>query len=326
MPKISRSTKLSVSEINAVDKAGSKLSDSGSLSFDGAMETLLSDCIKGGYADVTMTHYKNELRVFSYYLRDCRKEALDNLYLLSPMDVHNYVQYLRNVRSAKTGGINTKLKALKRFLRANGLTNLASYCSPLPDEKYKVKAFTLDEVTRLLASCDLETFIGFRDYVMMLVFADTGIRVSELSRLVYGDFNPQEGTLFIRESKNYYSRYTPINDEVAKLVRTLTSLNASDGYIFQSIHGRQLSRVALQRRVNIAGKRANIGKDTRCSPHTFRHYYAKTMVENGANVFELQKLLGHRSLEMVRVYVNLYDKNVREAHKKYSPTNNYINR
>ncbi|WP_281167421.1 tyrosine-type recombinase/integrase [Salinicoccus albus] len=52
-----------------------------------------------------------------------------------------------------------------------------------------------------------------------------------------------------------------------------------------------------------------------------RQYYAKTMVENGANVFELQKLPGHRSLEMVRVYVNLFDKHIFDAHKKYFPTN-----
>lgn len=282
----------------------------------------MTRCVNKGLADVTITYYKNELKVFRYYLADCNTEALDDLSKISALDVGKFAKYMRNVRNAQTGNINTKLKAIKTFLRVNDLPKVAEHCSPLPDEKYKVKAFTTEEVNKLLRSCDLNSYIGLRDYTMMLVFADTGLRVKELCNLRVSDFNRADGSTLISETKNKFSRYAPISDEVRRMVDVLVSLNSGDEYVFQSLNGRQLSRVAVQRRIQLAGERAGIDKSTRCSPHTFRHYYAKTMIENGANVFELQKLLGHNSLEMVRVYVNLYDRQVYNAHKKYTPTNN----
>ena len=56
--------------------------------------------------------------------------------------------------------------------------------------------------------------------------------------------------------------------------------------------------------------------------HTFRHTFAKMSVRNGANLFDLQKILGHTTLDMVRVYVNLFSNEVAEAHRKFSPIEN----
>lgn len=322
MSKNTRSKSLTNEEMTRIRASSKRLSNRIVVSFDDGLDALITRCVKRGLSDVTITYYKNELKVFRYYLADCNTEALADVQKLTALDIDKFVKYLRNVREAQTGNVNTKLKALKTYLRVNNLPKVAEHCSPLPDDKYKVKAFTTEEVNKLLNTCELSTFIGIRDYTMMLVFADAGIRVKELCNLVESDFNRQNGSLFIREAKNGYSRYAPISDEIVKMLVVLISVNPGDEYVFQSLQGRQLSRVAVQRRIQTAGKKAKLDKSTRCSPHTFRHYYAKTMVENGANVFELQKLLGHRSLEMVRVYVNLYDSHIYKAHKKYTPTNN----
>lgn len=60
-------------------------------------------------------------------------------------------------------------------------------------------------------------------------------------------------------------------------------------------------------------------KNVRCSPHTFRHTFAKLSVQQGANIFELQTILGHTSMEVVKIYVNLFGNDVRESHKNFSP-------
>ncbi|MEH7653450.1 site-specific integrase [Bacillus safensis] len=65
-------------------------------------------------------------------------------------------------------------------------------------------------------------------------------------------------------------------------------------------------------------KQADI-KGIRCSCHTFRHTFAKLSVKNGAGIFELQQILGHTSIEMVRVYVNLFSEDVMDKHKSFSP-------
>jgi integrase/recombinase XerD len=52
-----------------------------------------------------------------------------------------------------------------------------------------------------------------------------------------------------------------------------------------------------------------------------RHTFAKLAVKNGAGIFELQQILGHTSMEMVRVYVNLFSDDVVEKHRSFSPLN-----
>src|SRR5699024_7792883 len=132
-----------------------------------------------------------------------------------------------------------KLKALKVYLNVNDISHLAKLCTPLSDEKYKVQAFTTEEVKKLLKSCDMTTYIGIRDYTMMLTFADTGLRVRELSNLQVKDFNKAEASLFVDKAKNGYSRYAPISEEVSKMIDLLISLNSENNHIFQSLRGDQ---------------------------------------------------------------------------------------
>ena len=66
------------------------------------------------------------------------------------------------------------------------------------------------------------------------------------------------------------------------------------------------------------GERAGIA-GVRCSPHTFRHTFAKSFLLNGGDLFTLQKILGHSSLEVVRMYVNLASDDVQVQHRRYSP-------
>ncbi|MCQ6282887.1 site-specific integrase, partial [Bacillus sp. EB600] len=80
----------------------------------------------------------------------------------------------------------------------------------------------------------------------------------------------------------------------------------------------RLSKKQVQNRISHYGLKARL-EGVRCSPHTFRHTFAKMCVQSGANVFELQQILGHSSLEMVRNYVNLFSSEIKESHNKFSP-------
>lgn len=66
------------------------------------------------------------------------------------------------------------------------------------------------------------------------------------------------------------------------------------------------------------GRQAGL-KGVRCSPHTLRHTMAKNFLLNGGDLFSLQKILGHRSLDVVRLYVNLASEDVKIQHRKHSP-------
>ena len=69
------------------------------------------------------------------------------------------------------------------------------------------------------------------------------------------------------------------------------------------------------------GQKASI-TGVRCSPHTFRHTFAKNYLMNGGDIFSLQKILGHSSLASVRVYLNLFATDVKKQHLRFSPVDN----
>lgn len=88
--------------------------------------------------------------------------------------------------------------------------------------------------------------------------------------------------------------------------------------LFVTIDGTALTKRQVQNRISFYGKNAKL-EGVRCSPHTFRHTFAKLSVKGGAGIFELQQILGHTSMEMVKTYVNLFSEDVKEKHKSFSP-------
>src|SRR5690625_7130255 len=82
-----------------------------------------------------------------------------------------------------------------------------------------------------------------------------------------------------------------------------------------------MNRDSVRRRIEKYGRQAGI-TNVRCSPHTFRHTFAKMSVQNGADLFTLQKILGHKTLDMVRRYVNMFSEDTKRAHERFSPMEN----
>ena len=91
--------------------------------------------------------------------------------------------------------------------------------------------------------------------------------------------------------------------------------------LFLSDRGLPLTKSGIQQIIRRYGKKAGIS-GVRCSPHTFRHSFAKNYLLNGGDIFSLQKILGHSSLASVRVYLNLFAADVKKQHMRFSPVDN----
>jgi integrase/recombinase XerD len=79
----------------------------------------------------------------------------------------------------------------------------------------------------------------------------------------------------------------------------------------------------VQQMLRRYGKKAGI-TGIRCSPHSFRHTFAKNYLMNGGDIFSLQKILGHSSLASVRIYLNLFATDVKKQHLRFSPVDNLV--
>ena len=89
-------------------------------------------------------------------------------------------------------------------------------------------------------------------------------------------------------------------------------------HVFLARDGRPLTSAAIQHALRRLGGRAGLD-GVRTNPHTFRHTFAKLYLLNGGDLFSLQKILGHTTLDMVRRYVNLDTDEVKRQHAQASP-------
>lgn len=203
--------------------------------------------------------------------------------------------------------------------------NPSSAIKKIKAPKIIIEAFTEDQVRELLEQPDKKTFIGFRDYCIMLVLLDTGLRLSELLNIRLDDVELPQRRIKVmgKDAKERYVYFNTTTRDALKKYIEVRGDNLYHSYLWISREDDSMKRKTLQDRITFYGKQANL-KNVRVSPHTFRHTFAKLFIINGGNTLALQKLLGHSTLEMVRIYVNLWGTDLQAMHRSYSPVDRLI--
>jgi len=189
--------------------------------------------------------------------------------------------------------------------------------------KVVIETFTDEQIERLLAAVDVRKPLGFRDHCILLILLDTGMRLSELAGLCTQDVDLETGEFKVT-GKGQKQRVIPMGGTVQKVLwkylnryRREPAIPSVD-HLFLDRTGMPMSPDSIYRMVRKHGRNAQL-ESVRCSPHTFRHTFAKNYLLNGGDVFSLQKILGHSSLEVVKLYVNLAAADVRSQHRRFSP-------
>ncbi|WP_227939716.1 tyrosine-type recombinase/integrase [Alkalihalobacillus deserti] len=271
----------------------------------------------------TSQYYKNELSVFYKILREQDIDPSSGNITKDHIKI-NVILYMKK-SELQTVTINTRLRAVRaffnflhreRYIKNNPLSDIKL----LKDRRKVVETFTKEQLHVLFNQPNLRSFVGVRDYTFMLLLLETGIRVSELEGVCVQDILWNESKLHIRNTKTYKERLVPIQSKMKTQLQKYIQLRGvmETDALFVTLDGKQKSKRQFQNRVTFYGKQAGI-KGVRCSCHTFRHTFAKLSVKNGAGIFEQQQILGHTSMEMVRVYINLFSDDVMEKHKIFSP-------
>lgn len=189
-----------------------------------------------------------------------------------------------------------------------------------------ITTFTPEQIQAMLRTIDRGKATGFRNYTIVLLFLDTGIRLSELTNLEIEGVNFGQSCMLIR-GKGNKERIVPFGTQVRRaLWRYARDYRPYPAFprekcFFLSGNGLPLPSRLVQSTITRIGKKAGI-TGVRCSPHTLRHTFAKMYLLEGGDIFSLQKILGHASLEMVRAYLNLASSDVSQQHRRFSPIDN----
>lgn len=227
---------------------------------------------------------------------------------------------------------NNRLVYIRAFLKYSVAEGYLSI-NPLENMKKRktgnrAVAVETEVLQALLAAPDQRTFVGLRDYTLIVLTLDTGIRPSEALSLVPQDFklSLKEVHIPAQFAKNRNARTLPLSDMTTKSMRKLLGVRDDEWGpevpIFCSYEGRPLNRHTWGDRMEIYCKK--IGVHIR--PYDLRHVFALEFLRNGANSFAVQQSLGHSSMEMTRRYVALVNNDLKAEHAKASPIDRLLSK
>ncbi|CAM4399654.1 tyrosine-type recombinase/integrase [Paenibacillus phoenicis] len=241
---------------------------------------------------------------------------------------NHFVAYMVDVKNYALNTINNRIKTIKRFfayLHQEGWIqqNPADLLKVRSGQKPIIYSFTEEQVVTLLAQPDLTMFTGYRDYCMLYLMLDTGLRLGEVVRLDLIQIDLKQSYLIGVLGKSKRPRDVPFCDEVRKVLLKYLKIRGElpEPALFVTVDGTRLSGRTFQETLKKYGEQAKI-QGVRVSPHTLRHSFAKMYILNGGDPYSLQEILGHTTQDMVKVYVNLWKPEKKLQHMKASPMRN----
>ena len=324
---------------------------SGSLPLPKAIIGFTNYKTAAGLTDRSVDSYRRALEQWVAYAGDIE------VVQVTKQDIEDYLFYLRSEYVPHRFGGDTRTLSPKTL--RNVYVTLASFfgwasrefkfenpMKEIPAPRFKnppVKPFTQDEVQRMIKACtysresksvNRRSFVmrrptANRDQAILLTLVDTGLRALELCSLKIEDFDPKRGKLEIKHgveggAKGGKGRSVFLGKTArASVWRYLAGRedeNEQDAPLFAVSRGRPFNPASLRHLIKRIAERAEV-KDAH--PHKFRHTFAISYLRAGGDVFTLQMLLGHGSLDMVRHYSQLAQVDVEQAHRKASPVDNW---
>ncbi len=209
----------------------------------------------------------------------------------------------------------------ERLVRSNPLEGVPAPKVP------KLFPFSLDEsqIAALLKASDKGTRHGYRNYVILLLFLDCGLRLNELIGLRMTDVSLAQRSLKVH-GKGAKDRILYMGARTTKALRRWIELRGvKAGFadaLFLDRKGDPLKTRYVQQVITRLGQKAAL--TVRLSPHKLRHVSATMAVRNGMDAFTLQRLYGWENVSTAMRYVNAANPALREAHARASPVDRLL--
>lgn len=255
----------------------------------------------------TIEGYMQDLSEFAHFIL--------RMYDVPPQKVESqmierYMAWLYDVGRRRTSQAR-RLSGIKSFYN---FLLLGDRIQTLPTEYIEAPKFgrtlpdvlSTEEVDRIISAVDRSTAKGRRDSAMLEVLYSCGLRVSELTSLQVSDLFFGEGYIRVT-GKGDKQRLVPISatarDKIEIYMECRTPRRRTEQTLFLNNRGEALTRVMVFTIIKKAALAAGI--DKHISPHTFRHSFATHLLQGGANIRQVQELLGHENIMTTEIYTHL---------------------
>jgi len=289
-----------------------------------------------GKSPKTISWYSANLKRFRNYVKS--RHLPDSLDTIDTKLLREYVLYLMKrtkynghpytpaktelLSSATIHGHVRTLRAFYNWLVVEGLAqnSPAKELKPPKVTRKVVSTLSDEEIGAILNTFSISPSDA-RNQTLFMILLDTGLRIGELVNLKMDDVHMDEGYLKVL-GKGKKERIVPIGNNAQRALQRYLfrfrpkPTNPVTDNVFLSVSSKALTENSMKLMFTRLSKRSGV---YRLHAHLCRHTFATRFLINGGDVFSLQQILGHSTLEMVRHYVNLASSHIAIQHQKYSP-------
>lgn len=279
-----------------------------------------------GASERTVGEYENDLKAFESFFK-----SRDSELSWSTVDTDMVREWMVAMmdKGNKPSSVQRRLAALRscyKFLLRRGYVQRdPAHNVTAPKRERVLPAFVReDEMNRLLDSPEMweDSFEGRRDRLIVMMFYNTGFRLSELLGLNDTDVNLSAQVIKVT-GKGNKQRMVPFGSELLHLINIYrderSSLTGSewDGAFFVSAKGQRLKN--FQVRGMVKRQLALVTAQRKRSPHVLRHTFATTMLNHRADLESVKELLGHERLSTTEIYTHTTFEELKKAYSQAHP-------
>jgi site-specific recombinase XerD len=291
------------------------------------LDDFLRHCrVERRLAPLTCSAYERDVRACQVFLGG---EGIRSWAAVRPADLRAFLVEEARRRPAPASQARTvaALKGFFRFLVENELIDRDPAAVLRTPKKREALPDVLDraELERLLAAVDRQDvwqrhFPGRRerDRLLLALFAYAGLRRSELLALDWDDAELQRRLLRVRHAKGGRQRVVPLHSALIPLFIDYLAFRSplTEQALFVGVQGRRLSQTIMSATFRRYARTAGVTERKRVTPHTLRHVFASELLRSGANLRQIQELLGHKHLDSTQRYTRVTAHELRGAVKR----------
>ena len=289
-------------------------------SFVEAVGTFLLDRKSRNLAKGSVRYYEGELELFRLFLE---KRGVIDVEFVSSDEIRTYLADLAKRRNPR--GVHASFRAVRAFFRWYGHEIMQDgWRSPLQNIKgprvprNPLPGVPIATITAMIDACQGEN--GLRDRAILNLLYSSGLRAGELVALDIGHVNLTTGAVWVASGKGGKSRSTFCCATTRKMLRSYLNEREEldpDEPLFTSRSGERLTYGGLVHVLRARAKQAGVDAP---GCHDFRRAFAISYLRAGGDLITLARMMGHNSLEVLKVYLNLVDKDLAEGYAKFGPT------
>ena len=282
------------------------------------------------YSPLTVRNYRRDIADFVEFIKVDADKFDPNT--ITRADVEEWIVYLFEERKLKAQSVNRGVASLRSFWKwmlGHGHANkdivsvISQAKTPSRLPVFVSESRMTDVVAMLRDDIASEDFERLRDAVVVLLFYTAGLRLTELATATIGDISQDMRTIRIL-GKGEKERIVPLIGRMGEILKKYFSQFSSQNIcigqkkaLILSKKGEPISVRTIQRIVDSKLKGAGIQGKT--SPHTLRHTFATHLLNEGADLREIQELLGHSSLKATQVYTHTNIEKLKEVYSTAHP-------